>query len=190
MRSSLGGLGSQTHTGGQRDGRGVFLLSLVAVCAVAALDLAVGEGIVLIELLVIGPVLAAFAASPSHTAIVALFALAVAIALSLPSDDFGADDQLTRLAAVGLVGGLAVGIARLRSDRERDAARLPVQYGVARVLAEADSLEAAGPPLLEAIGEPLGWDVGHLWEARGDAAMRPVATWMRPGFEAPTSSRR
>src|SRR3712207_7783064 len=48
--------------------------------------------------------------------------------------------------------GLAVGIARLRSDRERDTARLAVQYGVARVLAEAQSLESAGPELLHAIG--------------------------------------
>ena len=57
-------------------------------------------------------------------------------------------DQLTRLAAVGLVGGLTVGIAQLRSDRERDAARLSVQYGLARILADADSLEEAGPRML------------------------------------------
>jgi PAS domain S-box-containing protein len=167
-----------------RDGRGVFLLSLIAVCAVAAVDLAVGEQTVLVELLLIGPVVAAFGASPSHTAIVALFALGVAVPLGLTSDNFGTTDQLTRLAAVGLVGGLAVGIARLRSDRERDAARLSVQYGVARVLAEATTLESAGPQLLEAIAEPLGWDVGHLWEVRSGAALRVVATWTRPGFDA------
>jgi PAS domain S-box-containing protein len=168
-----------------RDGRGVFLLSLIAVCAVAAVDLAVGEDTVLVELLLIGPVVAAFGASPGHTAIVALFALAIAIPLGLTADDFGSSDQLIRLAAVGLVSGLAVGIARLRSDRERDTARLAVQYGVARVLAEADSLESAGPELLEAIGEPMGWDVGHLWEVRGPLALRVTATWMRDGFEAP-----
>ena len=159
-----------------RDGRGVFLLSLIAVCAVAAVDLAVGQDTVLVELLLIGPVVAAFGASPSHTAIVALFALAVAIPLGLTTDEFGSSDQLIRLAAVGLVSGLAVGIARLRSDRERDAARLSVQYGVARVLAEADSLESAGPALLAAIAEPMGWDVGHLWEVRGSAALRVTAT--------------
>jgi PAS domain S-box-containing protein len=178
-------LGSQTHPGGVRDGRGVFLLSLVAVCAVAAVDLAVGQKTVLVELLLIGPVVAAFGASPSHTAIVALFALGVAIPLGLTSDDFGTTDQLTRLAAVGLVGGLAVGIARLRSDRERDTARLSVQYGVARVLAEAATLESAGPQLLQSIAEPMGWDVGHLWEVRGRSALRVVATWTRPGFDAP-----
>jgi len=178
-------LGSQTHTGGVRDGRGVFLLSLIAVCAVAAIDLAFGEDTVLVELLLIGPVIAAFGASPGHTAIVALFAVAVAIPLGLATDDFGSSDQLIRLAAVGLVSGLAVGIARLRSDRERDAARLAVQYGVARVLAEADSLETAGTDLVQAIAEPMGWDVGHLWEVIGDDALRVTATWMRDGFEAP-----
>jgi hypothetical protein len=182
-------LGSQTHTGGVRDGRGVFLLSLIAVCAVAAVDLVVGDDTVLVELLLIGPVVAAFGASPSHTAIVALFALGIAVPLGLTSDEFGSADQLTRLAAVGLVGGLAVGIARLRSDRERDTARLSVQYGVARVLAEADSLESAGPQLLEAIAEPMGWDVGHLWEVRGEAALRVVATWTRPGLRLRSSRR-
>jgi PAS domain S-box-containing protein len=178
-------LGSQTHTGGARDGRGVFLLSLIAVCAVAVVDLAFGQDTVLVELLLIGPVIAAFGASPGHTAIVALFAVAVAIPLGLATEDFGSSDQLIRLAAVGLVSGLAVGIARLRSDRERDASRLAVQYGVARVLADADSLEAAGTELVQAIAEPMGWDVGHLWEIVGGDALRVTATWMRDGFEAP-----
>jgi PAS domain S-box-containing protein len=178
-------LGSHNQTAGVLDGRGVFLLSLVAVCAVAAIDLAVGTHTVLVELLLLGPVVAAFGASPGHTAIVALFAVAVAIPLGLTAEDFNSTDQLTSLAAVGLVGGLAVGIARLRSDRERDAARLSVQYGVARVLAEADSLTTAGPRLLHAIAEPLGWDFGALWVVRGGAALRPTATWTRPGFEAP-----
>jgi PAS domain S-box-containing protein len=162
----------------------VFLLSLIAVCAVAAGDLAVGDDTVLVELLLIGPVVAAFGATPQHTAIVALFAVGIAVPLGITNDEFGSADQLTRLAAVGLVGGLAVGIARLRSDRERDAARLSVQYGVARLLAEADSLEKAGTPLLEAIAEPMGWDVGHLWEVRGKSALRVIATWTRPGFDA------
>ncbi len=182
-------MGSQGHTGGVRDGRGVFLLSLIAVCAVAAVDLAVGEDTVLIELLLIGPVIAAFGASPGHTAIVALFAIAVAIPLSATTGDFGSSDELTRLAAVGLVSGLAVGIARLRSDRERDTARLAVQYGVARVLADADSLASAGSELMQAIAEPMGWDVAHLWEVRGERALRVTATWMRDGFEAPEFER-
>ena len=179
------GLGLHTHTGAVRDGRGVFLLSLVAVCAVAALDIAVGDRAVLVELLLIGPVVAAFGATPGQTGIVALLALVLAIPLGLAGDAFGSVDHLAGLAAVGLVGGLAVGIARLRFDRERDVARLLVQYGVARVLAEADSLEEAGPDLLEAIGGPLDWDVGCLWAAQGRSAIRPIASWAAPGAAAP-----
>jgi PAS domain S-box-containing protein len=178
-------LGSHTDTGGAREGIGVFVLALVAVCVVAVIDIVAGRDAALLELLLLGPVVAVFGATPGQTGIVALFALAVAIPLALFYDNVGGTEELTSLAAVGLVGGLAVGIARLRSDRERDAARLAAQYGVARVLAEADSLESAGPELVGAICEPLGWDVGHLWEVRGSDALRPVATWMRPGFDAP-----
>ncbi len=177
-------MGSHTETAAQRDGRGVFLLSLVVVCLIGAFDLLVGEHTVLIELLLLGPVVAAFGATSSQTAIVALFALGVAIPLTLINSDLGESDQLTRLAAVGLVGGLTVGIARLRSDRERDAARLSVQYGLARILADADSLEEAGPRMLRGIAEPLGWDVAHLWEAQGGAVLRPTAAWTRPGVNA------
>ena len=171
-------MGSQTHTGSARRSR--FPASLIAVCAVAAVDLAFGQDTVLVELL-IGPVIAAFGASPGHR-----HRRPVRGCCRDPAGRghrrLRSSDQLIRLAAVGLVSGLAVGIARLRSDRERDAARLAVQYGVARVLAEADSLEAAGT---EVAGdrEPPGWDVGHLWEVVGDA---PAGD--RPGCA--TASRR
>ncbi len=57
---------------------------------------------------------------------------------------------------------------------------------MARVLAEADSLDRR-PDLgaAAAIAEPMGWDVGHLWEVRGDSALRSGHAWMRPGFDAP-----
>ena len=178
-------MGSHNQTAGVLDGRGVFLLSLVAVCAVAAIDLAVGTHTVLVELLLLGPVVAAFGASPGHTAIVALFAVAVAIPLGLTADDFNSTNQLTSLAAVGLVGGLAVGIARLRSDRERDAARLSVQYGVARVLAEADSLTAAGPRPAPRDRRPARMG---LRRAVGRARRRRACARPRPGL-APASRR-
>jgi PAS domain S-box-containing protein len=62
---------------------------------------------------------------------------------------------------------------------------LAVQYGVARVLAEAETLDQAAPELLRAIGAPLGWEVGHLWEVRDDDALQPVASWRAADFEAP-----
>jgi PAS domain S-box-containing protein len=160
------------------------LLALAALVAVTVVDAVVGDRAVLVELLVIGPVVATFGASPRHTAIVATLAVLISIPLGAASDAFGSADHLTGLAAVALVGGLAIGIARLRFARETDAARLSVQYGVARVLAEATSLEDVAPSLLEAIGRPLGWEVGNLWEVRDDAALSWMAGWHTAGVEA------
>src|SRR5689334_7277698 len=164
--------------------RGVFLLALLAVGAVAAIDAAAGSRAVLIGLFAVGPIVATFGATTRETAIVAVVAIALAIPLGLTVDDLDTGDLATRLLALGLISGLAVGVARLRSDRERDASRLAVQYRLARVLTESDSLSAAGPRLLEAIAEPLGWDFGAFWVVRGGAALRPVATWTRDGFDA------
>jgi PAS domain S-box-containing protein len=178
-------LGSHTLTAGFSRERGTFLAALVAICLVAALDLAIQADAILVELLVVGPVIAAFGASPRDTAIAAVFAFLASIPIGLASDMFGSAQHLFGIAAVGIVGALSVGAARLRSARELDAARLRAQYGIARVLAEAESLEAAAPKLLEAICRPLGWTTGHLWESRGGAPLRLAGSWTAPGIELP-----
>src|SRR5918996_1303708 len=178
-------LGSRSHTAGFWSGRGMFLAALVAICVVAALDLAVGADAVLVELLVVGPVIAAFGASPRDTAIVAVIAFLAAIPIGLAGDAFGSTEHLVGVAAVAIVGALSTGVAKLRSERELDAARLSVQYGVARVLAEAKSLESAAPALLEAIGTPLGWSTGHLWEYRGGEPLRLTGSWTAEGLDFP-----
>ena len=164
--------------------RGTFLLALAAVCLVAVVDAAFGSRAVLVEFLIIGPVLAAMRASVGQTAVVALLAVAVSIPIGLASDAFGSAEHLTGVVAVVVVSALAVAIAHLRSARERNAARLETQYGVARVLAEAETVEDSASELLEAIGNPLGWEVGHLWVVRGEA-MVPVGAWIAPGIQAP-----
>jgi PAS domain S-box-containing protein len=178
-------LGSQTHTGGFRNERGTFLVALLAICLVAALDLAIQADVILVELLAVGPVIAAFGATPRDTGIAALIAFVAAIPLGLQGDSFLSTQHLIGIAAVAIVGALATGVARLRSARELDAARLTVQYGVARVLAEAESLEAAAPELLGAIGAPLGWSTGNLWESRDRGELRLVGSWTAPGVSLP-----
>ena len=170
---------------GLRDGRGAFLAALVAICAVVALDFAIQADAVLVELLVLGPIIAAFGASARDTAIVGVIAFLAAIPLGLAGDAFGSTEHVIGVAAVAIVGALSTGVARLRSERELDAARLSVQYGVTRVLAEAKSLEVAAPRLLEAIGAPLGWSIGNLWEARGEEPLRLVGSWTTEGAEFP-----
>ncbi|MGH2847932.1 MAG: SpoIIE family protein phosphatase [Thermoleophilaceae bacterium] len=161
------------------------MASLIAICVVAAIDLGLGRDPVLVELFAVGPVIAAFGASPRQTALVALIAILVAVPIGLSAEMVGTADFLVGTGAVALVGLLAIGIARLRWGREMDAARLSVQYGVVRVLAEAESLEDAAPRLLEAIGAPLGWSLGHLWETQEGGALRLAGAWRGPGVEAP-----
>ncbi len=67
-----------------------------------------------------------------------------------------------------------------RASHERDGPRLPdanaterrlfVQYSIASVLAEADSLDSASSGILRAICEGLGWDLGQLWTEESSAA--------------------
>jgi PAS domain S-box-containing protein len=157
---------------------------MAAVCLVAGINVALGDRAVLVELLAAGPVIAALASSPAHTRTVAVFALLVGIPLGVASDTFGSSEHVLGLVVVAVVGALAVALANLRTRRERDAARLAVQYRLARLLADAESLEASGTELLAAIGEPLGWDVGHLFEVRAPGVLRPVGTWAAPGVDA------
>jgi PAS domain S-box-containing protein len=164
--------------------RGTFLLALAAVCLACIVDAALGARAVLVEFLMVGPLIAAMRASVTQTTVVAVIAVVVAIPLGFVSDAFGSMAHLAGLAAVAVVSGLAVAIARLRSTRELNEARLAVQYGVARVLAEAESVEGSATEVLAAIGEPLGWELGHLWVARGET-LRPVGTWSAQGVHVP-----
>jgi PAS domain S-box-containing protein len=164
--------------------RGTFLLALAAVCLACIVDAALGARAVLVEFLMVGPLIAAMRASVTQTMIVAVIAVVVAVPLGLVSDAFASTAHLAGLAAVAVVSGLAVAIARLRSTRELNEARLAVQYGVARVLAEAESVEGSATEVLAAIGEPLGWELGHLWVARGET-LRPVGKWSAQGVHVP-----
>ena len=157
--------------------QGTFLLALAVLVVVAALDALIGAGAMLVELLLAGPLIAATRATVLQTVIVAALALVISIPLGLVSDAFFEAAHVTGMLAVAVGGVLAVLIASLRTGRERDAARLAVQYGVARVLAEADSSAEAAPALLEAIARPLEWQAGHLYELDADGRLAFSAAW-------------
>jgi hypothetical protein len=123
--------------------RGTFLLALAAVCLVAIIDTALGDRAVLVEFLIVGPLIAAMGASVPQTTGVALVSLLFALPLGLASEAFGSAEHLTGVLAVAVVGALTVAIARLRVKHELNAARLRVQYRVARVLADAESVEGS-----------------------------------------------
>lgn len=69
------------------------------------------------------------------------------------------------------------------TEQERADRLQMLQHAVARVLAEASTLEQAAPELLRAITTGLHWDVGLFWSVRED---RDVLScdhqWPSPGF--------
>jgi len=68
-------------------------------------------------------------------------------------------------------------------------AALTAQSSVARILAEAPTLEEAGPRLLEAIGHGLGWELGFLWTVEDrEGVLRCRAAW-NDGADAPAFER-
>jgi PAS domain S-box-containing protein len=81
------------------------------------------------------------------------------------------------------------------TERKREEARLAAQYAVTRVLAEAPSLAAATPRMLQAISESLGWSFGAIWRVDPkEKLLRAVETWHSavvavPEFERATRSR-
>jgi PAS domain S-box-containing protein len=70
------------------------------------------------------------------------------------------------------------GIARDITERRKLERRLAVQFQVARILTESDSLATAAPLLLQSISESLGWEMGQMWDVDRDAnVMRWLAAW-------------
>jgi PAS domain S-box-containing protein len=77
------------------------------------------------------------------------------------------------------------GIARDISERRRLKRRLDAQFQVASILAASESVAAAAPALLEAIGENVGWELGQMWTVdRSADVLRAVAIWHAPLIQA------
>jgi PAS domain S-box-containing protein len=176
-------LGSQSNTGDSARELRLFVLALGAMAVVAIVDAAVGSRAVLAELLVVGPLIAATGATPNQTLVTAVIALLIAIPIGLASDAFLSTTHVMAIALVAVGGALAVIISRLRAKRERDAARLQVQVGVARAIAQADSFADAAPELLAAIARPMGRQLAQYWERGDDDRLRCVAHWREEGFD-------
>ncbi|HEU0302597.1 MAG TPA: ATP-binding protein [Longimicrobium sp.] len=75
-------------------------------------------------------------------------------------------------------GGEVVFSAFIRdlTDRRRAEARLAAEHAVTRALAEAAAADQAAEPVIRAMGEALGWEVGFLWLVRGDR-LQVAAHW-------------
>jgi PAS domain S-box-containing protein len=166
--------------------RRAFPLALAAMAVVVIFDLSVDTFALLIQLLLVGPLIAATGATVRQTIIVAVVALAVSIPLVVGDDAFGSDRYFVATAVLIMGGALSVIIARLRSHLQRDSARLQAQYNLARVIGDATSFDEAAPRLLAAIAPPLGRQIAQYWVLGDGGTLRCVAHWHKEGsdFEA------
>jgi sigma-B regulation protein RsbU (phosphoserine phosphatase) len=101
-----------------------WLLSLGLVSAIAAFDAWVDTSAVSVSFLLLGPLLAAGGLDGPRTAIVALYAEALAIALGVPDHIFGSGDHLRRCLLVAVAGCFAVYTAHTRTRREAQLGQL------------------------------------------------------------------
>jgi PAS domain S-box-containing protein len=170
-------LGSHPNTGDSGWKRLAFPLALAAMAVVVVVDLSIDTVALLIQLLLVGPLIAALGATTRQTIFVSVLAVAISIPLGANTDAFGSDRYFVATGVLLIGGALAILIARLRHELERDSARLGAQYGVARAIAKADNLEDAAPSVLEAIARPLGRQVANFWAPDEDGALRCVAQW-------------
>jgi PAS domain S-box-containing protein len=82
---------------------------------------------------------------------------------------------------------LVFAVARDITQRKEAERRMSTGYAVTRVLAEAESLDAAVPFLLMSICEGLSWDVGALWRVDETAnVLRCMNLWHPPNLNFPT----
>jgi PAS domain S-box-containing protein len=82
---------------------------------------------------------------------------------------------------------LVFAVARDITQRKEAERRMSTGYAVTRVLAEAESLDAAVPFLLMSICEGLSWDVGALWRVDETAdVLRCMNLWHPPNLSFPT----
>jgi PAS domain S-box-containing protein len=163
--------------------RRAFPVALAAMAVVVIVDLSVDTVALFIQLLLIGPLIAATGATVRQTLLVSVLAVAVSIPLVAWDDALGTDRYFVATAVLVVGGALAVLIARLRSRLERDSARLHAQYGVARAIAGAAGFDEAAPALLEAIARALGRQVAAFWAVGDEGTLRCVAQWHDDGVE-------
>jgi PAS domain S-box-containing protein len=154
------------------------------MAVVIIVDLSVETVALLIQLLLVGPLIAALGATLRQTLLVSAIAVAVSVPLGANTDAFGSDRYFVATGVLLIGSALAVMIARLRARLERDSARLGAQYGVARAIAAAHNFDEAAPALLESIARPLGRQVANFWAIGEDGTLRCEAQWREAGMEA------
>ncbi len=115
----------------------------------------------------------------------------------LAAGDLGARSGLSQDAGeLGQLGQVMDDMAASLSLREQEVRaaerslgknekHMAAQHGVARTLADSESMSKAAPEVLHSFCRAFGWDAGFLWMADPDAGvLRCVGAWSSPGIQA------
>src|SRR5262245_49672894 len=98
----------------------------------------------------------------------------------MPSRSNASSSAMTTRSAAAMFSGrsLSAGVASLVAmSAEPDELRR-VEHAVARILAETETPVEVYEAALEAIGRPLEWELGSVWEVDpDDGLLRCVTTW-------------
>ena len=87
--------------------------------AVAAADIATGEQVVLVTLLILGPLLACIRLDARYAGGVAVYSVLLAIVVGVAIGEIGGGDHIVRTLVVAIGGALATAAAALRERAER-----------------------------------------------------------------------
>jgi serine phosphatase RsbU (regulator of sigma subunit)/anti-sigma regulatory factor (Ser/Thr protein kinase) len=151
--------------------------------------------VVLINLVVAGPLIAATRTGPRRTALIAAYAVALGIYEGIPHHILGDPDHVVRVSAIALTGGLAVWSAWLRVRREA-AQRHTALLAEAGALVNASLDDAATMSEVARLVVPALADccVVHVLDREGaprclavaeaDARAAPLAAELRAGAAA------
>jgi serine phosphatase RsbU (regulator of sigma subunit)/PAS domain-containing protein len=129
---------------------GALPLALALTVAIVLADLLVPDGVVLVALLVVGPLMAAARARPSETAAAAVAATACAVALAAHDHVLDEGQGLTAVVAVAVGGALAIGLARAHGRMAGTARERGEELEAERIARRRSDAQARVAQLLEA----------------------------------------
>lgn len=127
-----------------------FVISMSVLAGIAAVDVTLGEKLILVGLYSVAPLLAGVFTRPMLTAVVGVCATVAGLLAGIPNEFFLQPDHLSRLAVVVSSSVLAVVTAAVRERRAREFERMSVVAEVAQRAILRSLPTALGAVLLSA----------------------------------------
>jgi hypothetical protein len=108
------------------------------------------------------------------------------LALGFPAGTKLDDGSRRLVEAFADQAALALDNARLHAETRGARRRLELEHAVARIVADADTIDRAVARVIATLGEMLGWRAGGFWRVdHAGGVLRPTHTWSLPSAPAP-----